>query len=61
MGRTELKVGARVRRAATGEDGVVLSVGDGALVEVAFASGAVWVPEIPEVPTPRQAPDAISR
>ncbi len=52
--------GERVRRAATGEDGVVLSAGDGALVQVAFASGTVWIhPEelekLPEGPTERLA------
>ena len=52
--------GERVRRAATGEDGVVLSAGGGALVQVAFASGTVWIhPEelekLPEGPTERLA------
>ena len=52
--------GDRVRRAATGEDGVVLSAGDGALVQVAFASGTVWIhPEelekLPEGPTEQLA------
>jgi superfamily II DNA or RNA helicase/DNA-binding PadR family transcriptional regulator len=41
--RAGMLAGERVRRAATGEDGVVLSAGDGALVHVAFASGTVWV------------------
>jgi SNF2 family DNA or RNA helicase len=60
MSGPEFKRGERVRRAATGEDGVVLSVGDGVLLEVAFASGAVWVhPEdlesLPEGPAERLA------
>jgi superfamily II DNA or RNA helicase len=52
--------GERVRRAATGEDGVVLSVGDGVLVRVALPSGTVWIhPEelekLPEGPAERLA------
>jgi SNF2 family DNA or RNA helicase len=35
--------GERVWRGATGEDGVVLSAGDGTLLQVAFPSGTVWV------------------
>jgi hypothetical protein len=35
--------GERVRRVPTGEDGVVLGVGDGVLVQVAFPSGTVWI------------------
>ena len=35
--------GERVRRIATGEDGVVLDAGDGELVQVAFPSGTVWI------------------
>jgi hypothetical protein len=38
-----LVAGKRVRRSATGEDGVVLSVGDGLLAQVAFQSGTVWI------------------
>jgi DNA-binding PadR family transcriptional regulator len=58
--RARLLAGERVRRAATGEDGVVLSAGDGALVQVAFASGTVWIhPEelekLPEGPAERLA------
>jgi SNF2 family DNA or RNA helicase/DNA-binding PadR family transcriptional regulator len=58
--RAGMLAGERVRRAATGEDGVVLSAGDGALVQVAFASGTVWIhPEelekLPEGPTERLA------
>jgi hypothetical protein len=54
--RAGMLAGERVRRAATGEDGVVLSAGDGALVQVALASGTVWIhPEelekLPEGPT----------
>ena len=52
--------GERVRRAATSEDGVVLTVGDGAFVQVAFPSGTVWIhPEelekLPEGPVERLA------
>src|SRR6266487_3780947 len=55
-----LQAGERVRRAATSEDGVVLSAGDGVLVQVAFPSGTVWIhPEelekLPEGPTERLA------
>ena len=55
-----LLAGERVRRAATGEDGVVLSAGDGVLVQVAFPSGTVWIhPEelekLPEGPAERLA------
>jgi hypothetical protein len=35
--------GERVRRMPTGEEGVVLGVGDGVLVQVAFPSGTVWI------------------
>lgn len=60
IGGVELLAGERVRRAATGEDGVVLSVGDGVLVQVAFPSGTVWIhPEelgkLPEGPDERLA------
>ena len=41
--RAGMLAGERVRRAATGEDGVVLSAGDGVLVQVAFPSGTVWI------------------
>jgi len=52
--------GERVRRAATGEDGVVLSAGNGSLLQVAFPSGTVWIhPEelsrLPEGPAERLA------
>jgi superfamily II DNA or RNA helicase len=55
-----LSVGERVRRTATEEDGVVLSVGDGLLVQAAFPSGTVWVhlkelEKLPEGPTERLA------
>src|SRR6266567_9490522 len=55
-----LQAGERVRRAATSEDGVVLSAGDGVLVQVAFPSGTVWIhPEelekLPKGPTERLA------
>ena len=55
-----LLAGERVRRPATGEDGVVLSVGDGVLVQVALPSGTVWIhPEelekLPEGPAERLA------
>ena len=58
--RAGMLAGERVRRTATGEDGVVLSAGDGALVQVAFASGTVWIhPEelekLPEGPAERLA------
>ena len=57
---TGLLAGERVRRAATGEDGVVLSVGDGMLVQVALPSATVWIhPEelekLPEGPAERLA------
>ena len=60
MSGTGLSAGERVRRTATGEEGVVLSVGDGLLVQVAFSSGTVWIhPEelekLPEGPTERLA------
>ncbi len=60
MTGTGLSAGERVQRTATGEDGVVLSVGDGLLVQVAFSSGTVWIhPEelekLPEGPTERLA------
>ena len=60
MAGTGLSAGERVRRTATGEEGVVLSVGDGLLVQVAFSSGTVWIhPEelekLPEGPTERLA------
>src|SRR5260221_3474305 len=52
--------GERVRRGATGEDGVVLSAGDGTLLQVAFPSGTVWihpdeVEKLPEGPAERLA------
>jgi hypothetical protein len=55
-----LLAGERVRRAATGEDGVVLSAGDGVLVQVAFSSGTVWIhreelEKLPEGPAERLA------
>src|SRR5579863_1665061 len=51
-----LSAGERVQRTATEEIGVVLSVGDRLLVQVAFSSGTVWIdPEelekLPEEPT----------
>ena len=60
MTRAGLSIGERVRRIATGEDGVVLSVGDGMLVQAAFPSGTVWIsPEdlekAPEGPAERLA------
>ncbi len=60
MGRAGLLAGERVRRVATGEDGVVLSVGEGVLAQVAFPSGTVWIhPEelekLPEGPAERLA------
>jgi SNF2 family DNA or RNA helicase len=53
-------VGERVRRVVTGEEGVVLSAGDGALVQVAFPAGTVWIhPEelgkLPKDPAERLA------
>jgi SNF2 family DNA or RNA helicase len=53
-------VGERVRRVATDEQGVVLSAGDGALVQVAFPAGSVWIhPEelekLPKDPVERLA------
>jgi ERCC4-related helicase len=58
--RAGMLAGERVRRAATGEDGVVLSAGDGALVQVALPSGTVWIhPEelekLPEGPAEQLA------
>src|SRR5260221_1671970 len=52
--------GERVRRGATGEDGVVLSAGDGTLLQVAFPSGTVWihpdeVEKLPEGPAEQLA------
>jgi superfamily II DNA or RNA helicase len=60
MDGAELVAGERVRRAATAEDGVVLSVGDGLLAQVAFPSGTIWIdPEelerLPEGPVERLA------
>ncbi len=60
MTGADLSVGERVRRTATGEDGVVLSVEDGLLVQAAFPSGTVWIhPEeiekLPEGPAERLA------
>ena len=60
VGAAGLQAGERVRRAATSEDGVVLSAGDGVLVQVAFPSGTVWIhPEelekLPEGPAERLA------
>jgi len=43
MGGDGLSAGERVRRVSTGEEGVVLAVGAGALVQVAFPSGTVWI------------------
>ncbi len=53
-------IGERVRRVATGEEGVVLSAGEGALVQVAFPAGTVWIhPEelgkLPKDPVERLA------
>src|SRR6516225_8876235 len=50
--------GERVRRIPTGENGVVLDVGDATLVQVAFPSGTVWIhpdelEKLPEGPTER--------
>src|SRR5215472_4027458 len=50
--------GERVRRIPTGEDGAVLDVRHGALVQVAFASGTVWIncdelEKLPEGPAER--------
>jgi hypothetical protein len=58
VGGDELGAGVRVRRASTGEDGVVLAVGAGALVQVAFPSGTFWVhpgelEKLPEGPIER--------
>jgi ERCC4-related helicase len=55
-----LSAGEHVWRAATGEEGVVLSVGDGLLVRVSFPSGSVWLQtdeleRLPEEPTERLA------
>jgi SNF2 family DNA or RNA helicase len=60
MAGAGLLAGERVRRAATGEDGVVLSAGDGVLVQVAFSSGTVWIhreelEKLPEGPAERLA------
>src|SRR6266567_9267884 len=60
MAGAGLQAGERVRRAATGEDGVVLSAGDGVLVQVAFSSGTVWIhreelEKLPEGPAERLA------
>jgi superfamily II DNA or RNA helicase len=58
--------GERVRRISTSEDGVVLGVGDGTLVQVAFASGTVWIhpdelERLPEGPDERLAAGELSR
>lgn len=47
-----MRAGDRVRRTTTGEDGVVLRVGEGAFLEVAFPSGTVLVhaDELTDVP-----------
>jgi superfamily II DNA or RNA helicase len=60
MTKAGLSMGERVRRTATGEDGVVLSVDDGKLAQAAFPSGTVWIhPEelekLPEGPAERLA------
>jgi SNF2 family DNA or RNA helicase len=60
MTGTAFVAGERVRRVATAEDGVVLSAGDGLLVQVAFPSDTVWIhPEeldrLPEGPAGRLA------
>jgi ATP-dependent helicase HepA len=60
MSEAGLAVGVRVRRTATREDGVVLAVGEGLLVQVAFSSGTVWIhPEelekLPQGPAERLA------
>jgi superfamily II DNA or RNA helicase len=52
--------GERVRRIPTGENGVVLEVGDGTLAQVAFPSGTVWIhpdelERLPEGPAERLA------
>jgi hypothetical protein len=57
--------GDRVRRTATGENGVVLSAGDSTLVQVAFPSETVWIhPEeleqLPEGPAERPLSDVRS-
>jgi SNF2 family DNA or RNA helicase len=59
-------VGERVRRVPTGEEGVVLSAGDGALVQVAFPLVTVWIhPEeletLPEGPAERLAAGQLGR
>src|SRR5215813_13154051 len=58
--------GERVRRTTTSEDGVVLDVGDGTLVQVAFASGTVWIhpdelERLPEGPAERLAAGDLGR
>jgi SNF2 family DNA or RNA helicase len=58
--------GERVRRITTGDDGVVLDVGDGTLVQVAFASGTVWIhpdelERLPEGPAERLAAGELGR
>jgi SNF2 family DNA or RNA helicase len=58
--------GDRVRRITTGEDGVVLNVGDSTLVQVAFASGTVWIhpdelEKLPEGPAERLAAGELGR
>jgi superfamily II DNA or RNA helicase len=60
MSGAGLLAGERVRRAATGEDGVIVSAGESALVQVAFPSGSVWVhaeelERLPEGPSERLA------
>src|SRR5215469_14636405 len=58
--------GERVRRISTSEDGVVLGVGDGTLVQVAFASGTVWIhpdelERLPQGPAERLAAGELGR
>jgi ATP-dependent helicase HepA len=65
-GEGSMVAGERVRRIPTGEEGVVLGVGDGTLVEVAFPSGTVWIhPEelekLPEGPAERLAAGQLGR
>jgi SNF2-related domain len=58
--------GERVRRIPTGENGVVLDVGDATLVQVAFPSGTVWIhpdelERLPEGPAERLAAGELGR
>src|SRR5580704_4456982 len=66
MSGAGLLAGERVRRAATGEDGVIVSAGESALVQVAFPSGSVWVhaeelERLPEGPSERLAVGELGR